>query len=243
MVFLIWLVLLAVMVAVLLFVLAFSSRTIAEHYSGGRPVTCPRDQHQAVVNIDLQDAATKAIDGRHDVRLCDCSLWPEREQCGQDCLKQAIAAEPYKEVTPKTGKKQIYHLPVFLAAFVAWYVGALWHSRFMFRETWIHAVGLTQAQVKQIGWWLAPHLLTAAICLLFAYGVAWLLAVWHRKGILQGVLMSVMLGASLIAASSYAVVRMPHELFAVESGYVVLATLTVGAIVGGLYDKLVLRPQ
>jgi hypothetical protein len=29
----------------------------------------------------------------------------------------------------------------------------------------------------------------------------------------------------------------------IEAGYTVLATLIVGAIVGGLYDKLVLRSQ
>jgi len=43
------------------------------------------------------------------------------------------------------------------------------------------------------------------------------------------------------AASRYA--RLPHDLLVIEAGYTVLATLTVGAIVGGLYDKLVLPSQ
>ena len=92
-------------------------------------------------------------------------------------------------------------------------------------------------------WWLSPHLLTAAVCLLFAYGVAWLLAVSHRKGVLQGVLMSALLFCAVFVASWFGIARMPHDLFVIEAGYAVLATLTVGAIVGGLYDKLVLRPQ
>ena len=103
------------------------------------------------------------------------------------------------------------------------------------------AAGLTRAEVRQIRWWYSPHLLTAAVCLLFAYGVAWLLEVGHRKGVLQGVLMAVLLSGAVVAASWYGVARLPHDLLVVEAGYIVVATLTVGAIVGGLYDKLVLR--
>lgn len=183
------------------------------------------------------------MDGRPDLRLSDCTRWPERAKCNQECLSQAIQSEPYRPGEVKGARKQIYHLPVLLAAFAAWYVGMIWHSHYMFREQWLRAVGLTQVQVKQIVWWLSPHLLTAAVCLLFAYGVAWLLAVSHRKGVLQGVLMSALLCGVLIVMSSYGIARLPHELFVIEAGYTLLATLTVGAIVGGLYDKLVLRSQ
>ena len=84
-------------------------------------------------------------------------------------------------------------------------------------------------------------MLSAAIGLLFAYGVAWLLAVSHRKGVLQGVLMSVLLCGAVIATSWYGIGKLPHDLFVIEAGYIALATLTMGAIVGGLYDKIVLR--
>jgi hypothetical protein len=47
----------------------------------------------------------------------------------------------------------------------------------------------------------------------------------------------------VIATSWYGIAKLPHDLFVIEAGYIVLATLTVGAIVGGLYDKLVLRSQ
>jgi len=243
MVFLIWLVLFLVVVSFLLLLGAFWRRAIYERYSGGRPVTCPEDHRPAVVNIDLRHAAATATEASPRLRLCDCTRWPERSQCDQDCLAEAVEAEPYKEGKVKAGRKQIYHLPVLLAAFVAWYVGAIWHSHYMFRAEWMQAVGLTQAQVKQIVWWLSPHLLTAAVCLLFAYGVAWLLAVSHRKGVLQGVLMAALLGGALIAASWFGIARLPHALFEIEAGYVALAAVTVGAIVGGLYDKLVLRPE
>lgn len=243
MVFLIWLVLILAVAAFLLLLAAFWRRAIYERYAGGRPVACPEDQQPAVVNIDVRHAAATVMDGRPDLRLSDCTRWPERAGCDQKCLSQAVQAEPYKPGEVKPGSKQIYHLPVFLAAFAAWYAGAIWHSQYMFRARWMHAVGLTPAQVKQIVWWLSPHLLAAAICLLFAYGVAWLLALSHRRGVGQGVLMSALLCGSLMAMSWYGIARLGHDLFVIEAGYIVLATLTVGAIVGGLYDKLVLRPH
>ncbi len=243
MVFLIWLVVFAVVVSFLLLLPALWRRAIRERYSGGRPVTCPENQKPAVVGIDLRHAEATVLEASTSLRLCDCTRWPERAECNQDCLAEAVQAVPYKEVEVKAGRKQIYHLPVLLAAFVAWYVGAIWHSHYMFRAEWMQAVGLTQAQVKQIVWWLSPHLLTAAVCLLFAYGVAWLLAVSHLKGVLQGVLMAALLGGVLIAATWFGIARLPHALFVIEAGYIALAAVTVGAIVGGLYDKLVLRPE
>ena len=108
---------------------------------------------------------------------------------------------------------------------------------------WMDAVGLTRAQTKQIVWWLSPHLLTVTVCLLFAYGVAWLLAVCHRKGVLQGVLMACLLCGAVVAANWYGIARLPRDLLVIEAGYAVLATVIMGAIVGGLYDKSVLPSQ
>ena len=242
MVLLIWLGLFLVVVSFLLLLPAFWRRAIYDRYSGGRPVACPENHEPAVVSIDLHHAAATVMDGGPHVRLCDCSRWPERSQCNQVCLSEAIQAAPYKEGEVISGK-QIYHLPVLAAAFAAWYLGMIWHSHYLFRERWTQALGLTHAQVKELVAWLSPHLLSAAVCLLFAYGVAWLLAISHRKGVLQGMLMSVLLGGAVIAASWYGIARLPRELFVIEAGYIGLAALTVGAIVGGLYDRLVLRSE
>lgn len=238
----IWLVLFVLVVAFLAVGGALWRRAIFERYSGGRPVTCPENHQSAVVGIDVRHAAATVMDGSPAVRLCECSRWPERAQCNQACLSEAVAAEPYKE-GGTTGRKQIYHLPVFVAAFAAWYVGMLWHSHYLFRAQWMEAVGLTQMQVKQMVWWLSPHLLTAAVCLLFAYGVAWLLAVSHRKGMLQGMLMSALLCGAVVITSWFGMGRLSHELFLIEAGYAVLATLMVGAIVGGLENRFVLRTR
>ncbi len=227
----------------LLLPLLLRRHDISTRYFGSRLVACPEDQQAAVVDIDVRHAASTGIDGSPELRLCECTRWPEHSNCGQACLPQAVQPEPIPRGEAKPAKKQIYHLPVVLGAFAAWYVGAVWHSQYLFRARWMNAVGLTHAQVKQMVWWLSPHLLTAAVCLLFAYGVAWLLAVSHRKGVLQGVLMSLLLCGAVVAMSWYGIAKLPHDLLVIEAGYAALATLTVGIIVGGLYDKFLMRPQ
>ena len=241
MVFFIWLGLFLVIVAFLLLIPAAWRHALYRRFSGTRLVECPENHKPAVVGIDVERAVETVMDGSPEMCLRDCTRWPERARCSQACMPQAIRTEPYKlgEVAP--GRKQIYHLPVLLASFITWYLGALWHSPFMFRTQWLDAIGLNHAETRLIvGWYLV---LSLAACLLFAYGVAWLLAVTHRKGVLHGVLMSALLGGAVIAAAWNGIARLPHELFVIEAGYTVLAVVTMGAIVGGLYDKLVLHPH
>ena len=223
--------------AVILLPLALWRHEIYRRFSGSRLVSCPENQQPGVVSIDARRAVETGIDGCPDLRLCECTRWPERANCDQGCLHQAVQAGPYAPVEAKARTKQIYHLPIVLATFIAWYLGAIWHSPFAFRTRWLDAIGLDHTQVKQIvGLYL---LLSLVVCLLFAYGVAWLLAVCHRKGVLQGVLMSALLCGAVIAMGSYGIARLPHDFLVIEAGYIALTTFTVGAIVGGLYDRLV----
>ncbi len=241
MLLLIWLVLCLVVASLILLPLALWRREVYRRYSGSRLVSCPENQRPGVVSIDARHAVTTGIDGCPDLRLSECTRWPERSNCDQACLSQAVQAESDIPGEVKVGTKQIYHLPVVLAAFAAWYLGAVWHSRFMFRTRWLDAIGLNHAEARQIvGLYL---LLSVAVCLLFAYGVAWLLAVRHRKGVLQGVLMSALLCGAVIAMGWYGIARLPHDFLVIETGYTVLTMFTVGAIVGGLYDKLVMPSQ
>lgn len=241
MLLLLWLALCLVSVFLLLLPLALWRREIYKRYSGSRLVACPENRQPAAIGIDTPHAAETGIDGCPDLRVCECSRWPEHANCAQACLSQALQAVPPEE--GKVATKQIYHLPIVLAAFSAWCLGAIWHSQFMFRTRWINAVGLTSAEVKQMVWWLSPHLLTAAVCLLFAYGVAWLLAICHRQGVLQGVLMSLLLCGALLASSWYGATKLPDDLLLIEASYAVLAALIMGAIIGGLRGTLALSSQ
>ena len=57
-------------------------------WRGTRIVTCPETRRPAAVDMDLRYAIAGAIVGRPDLRLRDCSRWPERSRCGQTCLTE-----------------------------------------------------------------------------------------------------------------------------------------------------------
>jgi len=59
---------------------------------GKRLVTCPETQKPAAVDLDAVHLARDAAFGTPQLRLSECSRWPERRACGQDCLKQIEAA-------------------------------------------------------------------------------------------------------------------------------------------------------
>lgn len=237
---LIWFVLCLAGASLLLLPLALWQRGVYRRFSGGRLVACPEDRQSAAVSIDAMHAALTGVDGQPDVRLADCSRWPERSNCNRACVNQAIHAKPYAPRAAKVRRKQIYHLPILLAAFAAWYAGLIWHAQFVFRPHWLDAIGLTRAHAQ--AWSNEVHLLMAAACLLLAYGVASLLTLCHRKGVLYGILMSALLCGAVLATNWYGIATLPHGLLAIEAGYIALAALIVGIVVGGLHNKLV-RPS
>lgn len=57
-------------------------------WRGTRLVTCPETRRPAAVHMDLRYAMVGAIVGRPELRLRDCSRWPERSGCGQTCLAE-----------------------------------------------------------------------------------------------------------------------------------------------------------
>jgi len=175
--------------ALILLMPALWARQIHHAYSAPRAVTCPETQRQVGVTIDATHAALTGLQGRPQFRLSDCSRWPARIKCGQDCLPEALRNEPYTrgEIDFKTSPRPIYHLPVLLAACAAWVVGVFWHSHHLFRARWMADLGLTPGQGKELILWYSPHLLSIAACLLFGYGVAWLQSWRTRKSPWQGI--------------------------------------------------------
>lgn len=229
-------------VALILLMPVLWGREIHHRYSAPRAVTCPETKQQVGVTIDATHAAATGLRGTPDFRLSDCTRWPARAKCGQECLPEAVHSEPYTqgEVPVSKSRRQIYHLPVLLAAFAAWYVGMVWHSQYVFRDRWMAALGLTPAELKQLVLWNSPHLLSVAACLLFAYGVAWLQTWLSRRGIWQGILSSTVLWAALLLATLPSLLGFSRELLLIEAGYTLVATIVVGAIIGGLSGRLTL---
>jgi hypothetical protein len=62
-------------------------------YRGKRVIACPETANHAAVHVNVVNAAREAVFGKHDIRLDQCSCWPERQNCGQECLSQ-IEADP-----------------------------------------------------------------------------------------------------------------------------------------------------
>ncbi len=57
-------------------------------WRGKRLITCPRDETAAGVEVDAKQAALAASFGERYLTLKDCTHWPERQDCGQQCLEQ-----------------------------------------------------------------------------------------------------------------------------------------------------------
>jgi len=55
-------------------------------YRGSRIVTCPETKKPAMVEVDSLQASLTSTVGLPDIRLEECSRWPIKEQCGQECL-------------------------------------------------------------------------------------------------------------------------------------------------------------
>ena len=86
----VWIII-AILVGALGYLLFRSLRTYFK-LRGKRLVTCPETQKAAAVDLDAVHLARDAAFGTPHFRLSECSRWPERQGCGQECLKQIEAA-------------------------------------------------------------------------------------------------------------------------------------------------------
>jgi len=62
-------------------------------YRGKRLITCPETHKVEAVDVDTKEAALGAFLSEPTLHLSRCSRWPERADCGQDCLQQ-IQSDP-----------------------------------------------------------------------------------------------------------------------------------------------------
>lgn len=61
-------------------------------FRGKRLVTCPETQRPAAVEVDATKVGLREARGSHHLELSQCSRWPEKAGCGQECLRQIEAA-------------------------------------------------------------------------------------------------------------------------------------------------------
>lgn len=85
-------VLAAAAIVYLLFRLGVALRTYFR-LRGQRLVTCPENKQTVTVALAAEKLALESIAGIPHLRLKDCTRWPEKQNCGQDCLSQ-VEADP-----------------------------------------------------------------------------------------------------------------------------------------------------
>ena len=71
----------------------FHGMRVYFRFRGTRLVTCPETHQDAVVEVAARSMGMQAILDEPCLRISECSRWPMREGCGQDCLRQ-IEAHP-----------------------------------------------------------------------------------------------------------------------------------------------------
>jgi hypothetical protein len=89
-----WVVVIAVLAVAALYVLLPLVADTFRRYRNSRLLRCPETGGKAEVGIDASRAAITSAFGRARLRVKTCSLWPEKEQCRQDCLSLPEVERP-----------------------------------------------------------------------------------------------------------------------------------------------------
>ena len=58
-----------------------------QRYRNKRLMTCPEIGGPADVNIDSRRAAFSSAFGRPLLKIKNCTLWPKKKGCDEDCIK------------------------------------------------------------------------------------------------------------------------------------------------------------
>jgi len=223
---------------------ALWGKQIFDSYRGNRTVNCPEAHAPVSVRFQALRAAFTGLSGKPKLRLADCSRWPVHADCGQECIPDATNSKPATSVCGASSPNRIPHLPVLIAAGAAWVLGMAWHSEYLFRPQWMLALGLSDRQTRDLARMWTPHLLTAAACLLFAYGVGGLLVWMEKRSLIRGVQVALALwfviSLALIAATRSLVAP---QLIWIEGVYGFLAAGLIGALAGALPRRVFLKDE
>lgn len=59
-----------------------------QRYRHRRAVTCPQTNGVAEIGLDARHAAWTSIFGKTRLRIKECSLWPKRKGCPENCFER-----------------------------------------------------------------------------------------------------------------------------------------------------------
>lgn len=81
-----WILLLAILGTAIFYVLVPIGAEVFARYRNPRIVRCPETGRTAEIRIDARHAATTAVPGPPEVRVVECSRWPDRKGCDEACV-------------------------------------------------------------------------------------------------------------------------------------------------------------
>lgn len=113
-------------------------------FRGKRLVTCPETDKVVAVEVEATHAALTFNRGTPELRLKSCTRWPERHDCGQECVEQI-------ELAPEDC--------LVRNIFTDWYRGkacAFCHMRFGEIHLTDHKPALLNAEHRIIEWQEIP---------------------------------------------------------------------------------------
>lgn len=75
-------------ILVMLIPITWSLSKIYSRSRGRRVVICPDNHRAANIELDARHAVAMHIIGNPVRKIQDCSRWPDRQDCGRECLAQ-----------------------------------------------------------------------------------------------------------------------------------------------------------
>ena len=120
---------------------------------------------------------------------------------------------------------------VLVATVMAFVLGGIWYGP-VFGKAWLDALGKTEEDIEPSA---RPFVLSFFTALLTAVVLAWLINVTGRSGTVNGAGLGLITGIGFIAtamASDSAFCGWSLKLFLIQSGYRVLYSVLMGAVLG-----------
>lgn len=193
-------------------------------YGGPRSVTCPETHSQVTIGLN-RDKAAKSLFGPRVVEVESCTRWPERKDCPQDCVPEALTLNP-------TDTFAINHTGVVLAALTSWAASGLLRYSPFAREL-MASIGLPEARFwERIG--MRFPVIVGFFGLLFtAYVFTWIVRHTQQTGVLHSLTTGGLIWLAVVGITIPETLHsIPARIFALNALAMLIALVVQGILIG-----------
>ncbi len=198
---------------------------VRRSFGGRRIVHCPETKEEVPVRFNASKAARTSLLGPRLVELEDCGRWPEKADCAQDCIPEALAQNPQDAFA-------INHVGVILTGLLSWAAsGALRYSPAA-RE-WMAGAGYSRLEFWERVGARAPVFFGLIGLVVTAYVLTWLMRHTERRGVQGGLITGILVWIALIGVTlPEAFFTSNLRTFTLNSLAMLLALVLQGLILG-----------